>query len=286
MPDNEFYPKDEAKRLSFWGRQIEYAKGFYDPYWAASDQIEFLYDNLATTPRESNIDEGYLDEEGRIKANSIYAWVDQSISNILDRDPVFAATPESVSAIKRAPVVKRVTNYWYKETNQFQHDRRCLLDAFLGSYAVKRIGWSSRLANKRIVSVSDLTAFVLEDPEEENLFLAAGEPTHVDPSQDHEAHIKKHRELLDDTTVSDGFKEEIVLPHIKEHETLQNLGQADQSTDVQWEAPYGRRWQRRDFLVDPNAQVGLSDAAWIAFRCKVPLYRLRSDPNYRNIDDL
>ena len=281
----DYYPRDEEARLRFWGRQLEYAKTFYEPYWGVSDRIEAQYMNQPTTTRETRIEDAYLDEEGRIKANILYAWVDQSIANTLDHDPVFSARPRGPFVTKTAPVVGRVVNYWQTETRQIEQDRGCLRDAFLGSYAVKRLGWSARLDNKRTVSVSDVSEYIIEDPEEENLFLASGMPTRVDGDQDHAEHIEVHRRIIDDETVPEEARD-LTREHIREHETLWNMGQPDIDTTVQWEAPYGRRWLRRHFVMDPNAQEGLKDAAWIAFMIREPLYRVRANVNFKNTDNL
>ena len=79
---------------------------------------------------------------------------------------------------------------------------------------------------------------------------------------------------------------EILDDHIKHHDDLSDIDQPVVDTTVKWESPFGTRWQADDFLMDPYATEGLTDARWIAFRIRQPLHWWKNNPNYENTDNL
>ncbi len=288
MTDDAGYPKDEASRIEFWTRQLKWAGNVTEPYHQVGDRLQALYDNRPVTEAEKSAEQNKdgINEVERIKANLIFAWVDQSISNLLEREPKFSTGPNNKMSTDGAPVVQSVVNYWYRETKQFRQDRRCLLDAFLYPYAIKKIGWASRLSEKEEITPSDISDMVEDNPDDENGFLAVGQPTRVLDTQDHDEHIEAHMLLIQDPTVDAVIIEEIIEPHIKEHEMMMNMGQPDRHTSIQWEAPFGQRWKPRDFRIDANATDGQLDAQWVAFRFQDYLWRIKANSNYKNTEDL
>lgn len=52
----------------------------------------------------------------------------------------------------------------------------------------------------------------------------------------------------------------------KDHQRLLDRGEPGEHASIKWEAPYGRRWNPGDFLIDPFASDGIHDARWVAFR--------------------
>jgi hypothetical protein len=204
---------------------------------------------------------------------------------MLDREPVFMVTPTTVASIDGAPVVSDIVNYWYRETEQIKQDKRCLLDAHLMPFAVKKIGWVTRFDDKEEVMMSDISDLILDDPSEENMFLRDGTITRVEPAQDHEAHIEAHMEELQSPFTSE-TTEAILEQHIDEHKILMDNPMPDVNVTIQYDAPFGMRWNPRDFLMDPMAQNGLHDARWIAFKVKAPLYHVKANGNYKGTEDL
>jgi len=268
----EVYPQEPESRLAFWQGMISRAEKYFDPYFAVSRRLSRIYENQATSWRESLAEEEALSEEGRTKANLVFGFVDQSIANMLDRDPVFSVAPESPVSVSGVPVVQSVVNHWYSRTDQFRQDHRCLLDAFLAIWGVKKIGWNTKFEEEEDTTET-LADMVIDNPLEENMWFLDGTPMKVMEDQNHEGHIESHMLLIEDPTVENELKEAIIWPHIRKHEKMRQVGMSpDGNSTIKFDAPFGKRWKFDEFLIDPDATDGLSDAKWIAFKVKKPLY--------------
>ena len=186
------YPSTQKARIAYWQRQIDYATQKLKPVFDASDVLIKQYENESSTSREAN-SESLNFQEGhvsRTKTNLIFGWIDQSIANLLERNPHFQATPQTPESAKGGKVVSHISNYWYRETNQLHQDERCLLDAFLCPYGVKKLGWTSDV-EQRLHDMIDQPGYDFEDDVEgENAFMAVGDTPRVTDTQDHSLHIE------------------------------------------------------------------------------------------------
>jgi hypothetical protein len=284
----EHYPSESDKRIAFWQDQLKASQEFFEPYMKAGKRMVRLYNNMSTTGREDELewaDQGDDENNMRVKASLVFAWVDQSVANMLERNPVFNVGPGNSIASEGAPVVGKAINYWYNETGQYAQDRHMALDAHLLPFAVKKIGWNAVLEHQSDVYFGDVSDIVIDDVDEENQSLFEGVITRPIVNQKHDEHIGGHKELI----ASPGLDSEtiqIVENHIKHHEELKSLEQPVMDTTVKWESPFGTRWQPDDFLMDPYASEGLTDARWIAFRIRQPLHWWKSNPNFSNLSKL
>ena len=285
MPDG--YPTDDEGQIAFWMSLLKHAEKKIEPYWKVGDNLIRIYNNMASNSREKEAEDSVEGKEGisRIKAGLVFAWIDQSKADILDRNPVFTVTPTNRFSVNGAPVVQGISNHWYVETQQFHHDDRCLLDAFLMPYAVKKLGWKARLQEKDI-SICDLSEYVEDDPAQENLIMAGGVVLKVTPEQDHDDHIEAHTSALQDPTIPDEFKDNIIKPQISDHKWYLENAEPDINTTIQYEAPFGVRWNPKDFLLDGFAEDGQRDALWVAFRWRKRLYEVKGNRRYNNTEDL
>ena len=284
----EHYPTEDSGKISFWHSELKKSVDFIEPYMKAGRRMVRLYNNMATTEREDDLDwNSHNDAENnmRVKASLVFAWVDQSVANMLERNPEFSVKPGNSIATEGANVVEKAINYWYDESGQFQQDRHIALDAHLLPYAVKKIGWSAVLENQKNIYFGDISDIILDDPEEENQVIFEGEVTKATVNQSHDEHIDAHQEFRDTVGLPVEIVE-ILDDHIKHHNALKELDQPVVDTTVKWESPFGTRWQADDFLMDPYATEGLTDARWIAFRIRQPLHWWKNNPNYENTEDL
>jgi len=285
------YPKGEESRIEYWRRQIQYAEELMDPLWQASDILHKQYINEATTEREKREEQEDERENhiSRVKANLIFGWVDQSIANLLERNPAFLVTPRTRESTAGSQTVKHIVDYWYRETEQLRQDERILLDAFLGPYGVKKLGWTVDY-DQRIHDSVENAEFQLDTPEEEILILSTGVDTRVAREQDHQLFIDHHVNWLQDPVNTQNLpetSEESIQLNIKIRKGMLEQGDdPDRNTAIDWEAPFGVRWRPKDFLVDPLAQDGIRDARWIAFRFRRPVEDFQSNPIYDNTEDL
>jgi len=284
------YPNRDqvTERIDYWQRQIDWAKGFFEPYHTASQALINQYNMDPVSLRERLLESqkgGSADPAIRIKANIVFGWIDQSISNIAAHDPKFRVKPFNREGVGSETVVARISDYWYRETNQLDVDRRVLLDAFLNPFGVVKIGWHTDLdaVAEQIANFDPDQVF--DDPEVENSFLRVGQTTKVLPDQDHENHIQFHQILLQTPDLSREVGV-ILDDHIKEHQRFDDRGDPDRDTSQKWEAPFGERWEPRMFLVDPLAKNGLRDARWIAFEWVRPLDEVKSDQTLSNTVDI
>ena len=282
------YPSKPVDRALYWRRQLDFSAKVLEPWFKVGRRLLHLYENEAYTNREQIRDSSALGEQNvsRAKPSMVFGWIDQSIANMLSRNPQFRVTGRRKDASEGEIPVAGAVNYWYDETGQIHQDRRCLLDAFLFPFAVKKIGWTSDVVPEGEVRQSDITNAVFDDPEEENLFLGAGTPTRVLREQDHVGHLEKHMEILRDPLIKEEIKNEVIQDHIDEHNQLMDEGQPDAHTDIGIDAPFGIRWNPEDFRIDPLAMDGLKDARWIAFRSVRPIDEVKDNPNYKNTSKL
>ena len=283
------YGTTNDARISYWTRQINYATEKVRPAFAASDTLIKQYENEPASGRERLMEQqqGLESHLSRIKANLIFGWIEQSIANLLERHPTFTISPQSPEAANGGPVVAAVSNYWYRETGQLRQDERVLLDAFLCPYGVKKLGWTADF-EQRIGDILDENEEAFDfgdDIEAETLFLLTGEPTRVTSTQDHVSHIEAHVRALQDPNI-DAASESTLQEHVDRHEKIRYRADPDRNASVQWESPFGIRWNPADFLVDPLAQDGLNDAQWIAFRSRRRIEDIKANPNYENTSDL
>ncbi len=282
------YPKRESERIAYWERQIQYSTKIMEPYFEASRRIRNLYENEALTLREKQLDAlAYQDPTQRVKPSIVFGWVDQSIANANARNPRFRVVPRNRVGAEAKPKVEAAVNTWWKETGQRHQDKRVLLDAFLGAFGVKKIGWAVDImddAGKENVQ-SEFTDLVLSDPEQENLWLSSGEPVKVLEDHPHTEHIESHTQALQQPDLTDDA-EAALNDHIDEHRLYLETPPADQNIDVKRNAPFGIRWNPEDFRIDGLATDGLRDARWIAFRVSKPLDQIQANPNYKNTGKL
>lgn len=288
MPENVTYPKDEEGRIAYWERQLEYALQRMKPYMDVGDRISKIYYNQAANIREKAEDIPGLDDglPRRIKAGVVFAWIDQSIANMLERNPVFSIKPANTLGIAGAPVVESAINYWYRETGQFFHERRILLDAFFYPFGVKKLGWTTRLSERNEFDLTDISDKIIDDPYEAAAFLVAEIPLAVSVHQNHDEHIEAAMSVMQDPMVSQEIKDLYVQPYIDAHKRMLERPQADKDVSIQWESPYGVRWNPKDFVMDTFADNGIKDAQFIAFRWRRRTADVRSNPNYKNTKDL
>jgi len=287
MIEYEGYPTDDEGRALFWNRQIEYALVFYKPYFDAGDELTRIYDARGGTDREVSLD--IADSlTGRVRNGIMYAWVDQTISNLQNRNPVFKVKGSNKFSVNGAPVAQAVTNYHYTETEQFYHDERCLLDSVVNIWGVKKLGWSSRFIDKEKLDTTDLATgeYVQDDPEQAAYQVAGGTPIKPMEYQDHDAMIEAAVKLLQDPTLDATIKDVMLKPYIEVHKTMLERPTPEQNVTIQYDAPYGVRWHPKRFLMDPFNEHGLLDARWIAFGWSMPIPDVMSHPKFKNLDCL
>ena len=283
---NEHYPKDDLGKISFWESQLKLAEEHQRPYMEAGARVVKLYNNMATTLREKDLESLDVDNNTRVKGSIVFAWVDQSVANMIEPNTSFNVSPKTSVSTNGSDVVQSAINYWYDETEQDIEDYKMCLDAHLLPFAVKKLGWNSVVDSQEDIYFSNVSDIIEDDVDSENLILLQGEPTRPTIHQDHEEHIYGHLVLLETPNLPEEV-ESIVRDHVKMHEDLQRLGsQPEISTTVQWEAPFGTRWQPDDYLQDPLATNGVKDARWIAFRVRQPLHWWKTQDNFKNTEDL
>ena len=294
------YPKEEDKQVAFWENRIGQAKSKLKPYFDAADTLIRQYNNEASSERESDLDYDVEDafHTRRVKANIVFGWIDQSIANLLERDPVFRITPANKEAVGGERVVSAISNYYYRETNQLHQDERVLLDAFLCPYGVNKIGWVADL-DAKVQEIFQEAVDVFEDPEDEEMWLLTGEPAKIIEEQDHKYHIEYHldtikelqEQVIDPINTPEQREQvsaqiEILEAHNALHERFDTRPAPDAHTDIKRETPFGIRWLPHEFVVDDLAQDGINDAQWIAFGWELPIEDVKANPNFENTADL
>jgi hypothetical protein len=284
--ETEGYPEDEEKRLQYWNRQIAYAEKYYEPYFKAGDVLLRIFNNVAANFREQAADSLLPDNISRIKAGIVYAWVEQSIANLQERDPFFKVSPENKYSAKGCPVVQSAMNYWYRETRQPYHDGRCLLDGFIYPWMVKKFGWNSRILDAEEVSMASLAEYSEDDPESAAMLLASGIPLKATETQDHEAHIDAVVIAMQDPFVDPDVVTSIMEPYVADHTAMLEKPQADQDVSIQYDAPFAVRWHPKRFLMSPFNEHGTLDTPWTGFKWCKPLLEVKNNSMYQNTEDL
>lgn len=283
--------KTQEERIAYWQRQIRFATDRVRPHFEAADVLIKQYQNDPSSEREEHAQDqsNVKDHLSRVKTSLVFGWVDQSIANLLERNPSFSVSAQSKDSTDGAPVVSSVSNYWYQETGQRRQDERVLLDAFLTPWGVKKLGWTTDVEQRVGDVIHQLQGGddhdFADDVESETLFLMTGQPQRVMEEHDHVAHIEAHVIAQQDPEL-DPAVAAVLDSHIKLHKRFQDRADPDRNSSIQWEAPFGVRWPPDDFLIDPLAQDGINDAQWIAFRSHRRLDDVKANPNYKNLDGL
>jgi hypothetical protein len=283
------YPSDELERLEYWRRQIKYAEDLMEPIWRVSETLEKMYINEASSDSERLLEDLNAEDSehlARIKTNLIFGWIDQSIANLLERNPSFLVTPRTRNSVGGVDAVKSISDYWYRETEQLSQDERILLDSFLGPYGVKKLGWTiDELSRKE--DIVNPEGIEYDEPEQEVIAVLSGEMPKISRDQDHEMFLEVYTELMQQPLFEVEEEIEALMKEVmKIHRSFMDQIDPDVNSTQQWEAPYGLRWNPKDFLVDPLAQDGLRDARWIAFRFKRPVDDIKSNTSYGDTEGL
>ena len=281
------YPTKNPDRATFWLQRVEHSGECLKEYYEAGDRIRRMYENWATTEREELLEESDLGGEniGRIKPSVVFQWIDQSIANQVFREPTFRIRGKTKESVDGAPVVGKVVNHWFQQTKQKEQDKRVLLDAYCYPFGVKKTGFTQNADEER--KLSELSDLVFDDAEEENLFLAIGDPTVVTEDQDQGAHITEHEKLMAEDDIDDDIKENVIAPHIEEHVAIRDGVVFEEAHEnVEEDQPYGLRHDPKWFRFDPTSSDGLRDAGWIAFGFERRLSDVQANPNYKNTRDL
>lgn len=279
----QHYPKDDEGRIQFWRGQIAQGQAWIEPYMKAGNRIIKLYNNIPHGLRQQELEHSGPDDIERMKGSMVFAWVDGTKANLVERSPEFSVTPESMASVGGEDIVRRQTNYWYDVTGQYEQDDQIVLDALLTPYGLKKIGWNAVVEQQKELYLTDASSIVIEDPQEENLAMLALNITRPTVWQDHEKHIDSHILLLE-TPNLDPEVMEIVEGNIEHHKALMSMEQPETDTRVQWEAPFAQRWQPDDFVMDPFSQLSMKDAKWQAWRIRAPLYWWKRQPTFDNTE--
>ena len=281
----DLYPETDLGRKNFWVSQLKLSVEHIEPYMKAGREIVNMYNSRATTQRRKLLKGTTGDSDEMVKANIVFAWVDQSHSGMIEDDPFFSITPKTQASADGQPVAQKVINEEYRDAGQSEEDEQMALDALLLPYAVKKIGWTGTLENQKELYPGNMSDVVLDDPDEENLAMIDGIVTRPTPEQDAESHLEAHVELLQTPGLPEEVAE-IITQHINHTSELMEMGeQPDIDTRVQWENPFGTRWPSDDFLMDAFANSP-RDARFQAFRIRQPLHWWKNHPLYKNTKDL
>lgn len=296
------YPTREPERVQFWSTRIDYTIRKLKPLFGACEVLADQFYNEATTSREASAGSGsdLEDHIRRTKSNIIYGYIDQSLSNMLDTNPVFQSFPENQTAaeqidsddsnsLTRAQGQAKIMNYRYRETNQLRVDERVALSAFLFPYGVAKIGYTADREKmmQELLQPEVSGELVFEDPSEENLFLQIGQSTKVEAEQDHRHHIDIHMFLLQGGLLgmADAAIEAVSLivnDHIALHKKFMDRKNPSANTNVQNESPFAVHWPSDMFLTDLMSMEGPQDARWCAFGWELPVEEVQGDINYEN----
>ena len=263
------YPNNKDGQLEWWKRRLEHAIDYWRPIFEPSKVLVAQYNNEAATTREQDEMRYNLGDQSdpgiRNKANIVFGYLDQSIANIAAHDPTFTVHPFNKAGIGSERIVSRISDYWYRETDQLLHDKRALLDAYVCPFGGSKIGYSADIDGLIIQDPSINPGRVIDDPVDESLFLISGEITTVLQDQNHTAHIEAHTQFLQQPNTSPE-RAAILEAHVADHRYFIEQGSPDKNTTIKWESPYGVHWKAGDIIIDPMASDGLRDAKWVAFR--------------------
>lgn len=277
----------EKEQVEFWRAKLDYTRSRMQPWFDAAKILEGYFSSDPTSEREADLEmDGQEPHTTRIKAGILYGWLDQTIANALDRDPVFRATAENAASVEFVDDVSKSLNYYWRVTRQLRTDERVFLDASIYPYGVTKLGYKIDF-DLREQQIAQEEAFEYEFPEEENLYLTEGETALVTEHQDHRYHNQWHEEALKspiDPPTEEG--EQALKDHMKIHELFEDRQQPDSDTTVRNESVWAKRWQPDMFLVDDGAQEGLRDAKWICFDWELPTMDVQANPLYKNTDGI
>ena len=278
----------EKQRVEYWRSQVDFTRKKMAPWFEAAHVIERYFSAEAASEREADLEVDTIGEEhtARIKAGVLYGWLDQVVSNAIDREPIFRARPENKLSAEFQEDVSASINYYWRRTKQLRTDERIFLDASIYPYGAAKLGYTIDFdLRDQKNEQEDLPEF--DFPEEENLWLAEGNAALVTEFQDHRYHNQHHEEklrsVIDPPTDSGALA---LKDHMDIHDAFEDRMQPNADTAVRNESVWAKRWQPDQFLVDWTAQEGLRDARWIDFDGSSPLLDIQANPNYRNTDDL
>lgn len=278
----------EEEQVAYWQSQIGYAQDLMKPYFGACQVLLDQYESEAASAREADLMSDGSDDDDhtkRTKSSIVFGWIDQTIANMIDREPVFRAQPTNKIAIPYKKAVTAIQNHYYRITNQLRTDERCALDAFLMPYGVAKIGYHVDFEERVQEMLQPDAEFESENPEEENIFMEDGFVMRVSSDHDHELHKEIHTQYLQNPAISPETQA-LLTDHLEVHNDFQSRPAPDASSNVKRERPFGMRWRPDMFLMDWTAQEGLSDAQWIAFGWERRIDEVQADPNLGNTDDL
>jgi len=300
------YPSKEIDRVKFWATRVDYTIRKLKPLFQASEVLVDQFYNEETTAREASQGSDTDQEEHirRTKSNIVYGYIDQSLSNMLDANPVFQSFPEDERAaapidpsdpnsLSRAQGQSKIMNYRYRETNQLRVDERVALSAFLFPYGVAKIGYTADREKmlQELLQPDISSELDFEDPNEENLFLQIGQATRVSESQDHHHHIQVHMHMLQGGLL--GMPDHaielvtfVVKDHIALHKKFMDRKNPSANVNVQNESPFAVHWPSDMFLTDLLSMEGPPDARWMAFGWELPVEEVQGDTNYDNTSSL
>jgi hypothetical protein len=298
------YPSSEEDRVQYWLGQLGFAQARMKPLFRASEVLINQFYGDPSSAREQNQEDDSEDQHlSRVKSGIVYGWIDQSVANMVDRNPIFQLSPETEEAARKvdpsdpnspslALGAGKIVNYRYRETNQLRVDERTVQDAFLCPYGVAKLGYSIDM-DKRFQDFlqGEDVELVLDDPEDENLFLGVGTETKVTEFQDQRGHIYSHRSYQQSELImlpaeqADSISA-LIDQHCKIHEAFMFRKQPNSNTNVRYEAPFAVHWQPDMFLTDVFCLEGPQDARWIAFGWELPIEEVQADSKYENVKDL
>lgn len=296
------YPRTTDQRLKFFTNQITHTRARIKPTFDACNVLANQYYQNPATEREQSTGGRSEDEvTRRTKAGIIYGWIDQSLANMLEQEPVFQCFPENRFSAERysqdpnsptrAGVAAKVNNHIYQDTNQLRVDERVALDAMLFPYGGAKIGYTVDFDARTQELLQTDTEAELENPADENLFLAVGEPTLVTEHQDHVAHIEEHTVLLQGSLLNispmqQEIVEVVVKDHIRLHKIFMDRSAPSANTNVKQESVFAVRWAPDMLMTDLFSLEGPQDARWMAFGWELPIEEVQADASYENTRDL
>jgi len=301
------YPRKSVDRAKYWLNLIKYSQQKSKPLFDACDVLVKQYFNEASTEREYSAGSGggSGDEEHvrRIKAGIIYGWIDQTLSNMLDRDPILQCYPENKesaessdpgdpNALSRAAVTSKINNYVYRTTKQLKVDEKVAFNAMVYPYGCVKIGYEEDFdREEQELLQTGVELGELDSAEDENLFLMQGQDVRVDGGHDHIRHISVHELLLKGELINMPDEEadfigEVVGEHIEIHKKFHDRPGVSPNTAVQRDFPFAVNWPPGMFVTDVFCTEGPQDARWVAFGWELPIDEVKADPNLENTKDL
>jgi hypothetical protein len=298
------YPIEEDKQVLFWQTQIGFSQEQAKEEFQAGNVLAKQFFNEAATSREEETRDAIQEEVvRRTKSNIIFGYIDQYLSNILDRAPVFQLFPETreaaakidpndPSSLTLSAGTSKIVNYRYRESHQLSVDERVARDAMIYPYGVAKIGFEVDVDELAQELLQENVELELEDPEEENSFLSIGNPVLVTDNQDHRWHIETHVAFLQSMDFvllpasQAAVAEQAIREHIALHRKFDRRRAPSSNTNVKRGSPWAVRWPPWLFVTDTFSMEGLQDCRWCAFGWELPIEAVQANPNYRNTSDI